>query len=200
MAKSNKTWLEKFKESESSTSVVFGAIVVVVVGILLFNYSRSNPSISNDGEATESASVMSPTGIQLPTTHTVVQGETLWAIAERYYGDGEKWSDLVRENGMADNGMVEIGQVISVPVLAGTEAVAEAAEPAEEAIKLEPTSEQPTVVKEADDYTVVAGDSLWNIALATYNDGYRWGDIYNANKNLITDPDMIYPGQVLVLP
>lgn len=50
-------------------------------------------------------------------------------------------------------------------------------------------------------YTVVSGDYLWKIAKNHYGDPLRWRDIYNANKAVIgSDPNLILPGQHLVLP
>jgi nucleoid-associated protein YgaU len=48
--------------------------------------------------------------------------------------------------------------------------------------------------------TVVRGDNLWNIARNRYGDGLRYTVIYEANKNQIRDPDLIYPGQTFVVP
>ncbi len=50
-----------------------------------------------------------------------------------------------------------------------------------------------------DKYTVKEGDTLWDIALRARADGYRWVDIYHANKE-ITNPDLIFVGQVIVIP
>jgi hypothetical protein len=47
---------------------------------------------------------------------------------------------------------------------------------------------------------VVHGDNLWNIARAHYGEGLRYTTIFDANKNQIRDPDLIYPGQVFSLP
>jgi nucleoid-associated protein YgaU len=44
------------------------------------------------------------------------------------------------------------------------------------------------------------GDNLWNIARAIYGRGIHYTVIYNANTNQIADPDLIYPGQLLVTP
>jgi hypothetical protein len=44
------------------------------------------------------------------------------------------------------------------------------------------------------------GDSLWRISRRTYGAGLRYTLIYDANQDQIRDPDLIYPGQVLVLP
>jgi nucleoid-associated protein YgaU len=49
-------------------------------------------------------------------------------------------------------------------------------------------------------YTVVAGDSLSKIAKREYGDAQKWRQIYEANRDQIKDPDLIYPGQVLTLP
>lgn len=47
---------------------------------------------------------------------------------------------------------------------------------------------------------VQPGNSLWRLARRTYGSGLRYTDIYEANKDQIRDPDLIYPGQVFVLP
>ncbi len=47
---------------------------------------------------------------------------------------------------------------------------------------------------------VVRGDNLWNIARAHYGEGWRYTVIFNANKDQIRDPDLIYPGQIFSLP
>ena len=49
-------------------------------------------------------------------------------------------------------------------------------------------------------YTVVSGDSLSKIAKRFYGNANRWHEIYEANKSKIKDPDLIKPGQVLVIP
>jgi nucleoid-associated protein YgaU len=49
-------------------------------------------------------------------------------------------------------------------------------------------------------YTVVKGDSLSRIAKREYGDASKWRTIYEANKDLIKNPDLIYPGQVLKIP
>ena len=48
--------------------------------------------------------------------------------------------------------------------------------------------------------TVQPGNTLWAIASDTYGDGIKYVYVYEANRDLIRDPDLIYPGQVFVLP
>jgi LysM repeat protein len=49
-------------------------------------------------------------------------------------------------------------------------------------------------------HTVVKGESLWRIAKKYYGKGQDFSKIYEANKDKISKPDLIYPGQKLVLP
>jgi nucleoid-associated protein YgaU len=49
-------------------------------------------------------------------------------------------------------------------------------------------------------YVVVSGDSLSKIAKREYGDAQKWRKIYEANRNIIKDPDLIHPGQVLRIP
>ena len=44
------------------------------------------------------------------------------------------------------------------------------------------------------------GDNLWRISQRTYGRGERYTVIYDANQSQIRDPDLIYPGQIFVLP
>lgn len=48
--------------------------------------------------------------------------------------------------------------------------------------------------------TVQPGNSLWRIARRTYGHGTRYVEIYRANTERISDPDLIYPGEVLAVP
>lgn len=48
--------------------------------------------------------------------------------------------------------------------------------------------------------TVQPGANLWTIARNRYGSGIHYTRIFTANANLIRDPDLIYPGQIFVLP
>ena len=49
-------------------------------------------------------------------------------------------------------------------------------------------------------YVVKSGDSLSKIAKLHYGDGNAWTRIFEANRDVLDDPDKIYPGQTLKLP
>ena len=64
------------------------------------------------------------------------------------------------------------------------------------------TQDRISIVTEAQQqtYTVVKGDCLWTIAARELGSGYRWSEIYEANKSIIRNPNMIFVGQELILP
>jgi len=47
---------------------------------------------------------------------------------------------------------------------------------------------------------VSRGDSLWRISRITYGDGTRYAIVYQANRDRIRNPNLIHPGQIIVLP
>jgi nucleoid-associated protein YgaU len=49
-------------------------------------------------------------------------------------------------------------------------------------------------------YTVSRGDTLASIAQREYGDSQQWVRIYDANRDFISNPDVLYPGQRLRLP
>ena len=48
--------------------------------------------------------------------------------------------------------------------------------------------------------TIEPGDNLWNISRKKYGSGMQYTVIYLANSNQIVNPDLIFPGQVLMVP
>jgi LysM repeat protein len=61
-------------------------------------------------------------------------------------------------------------------------------------------SSSTVVVPRVSTTTVSRGDSLWRLSQLTYGAGTRYAVIYKANKEQIRNPNMIYPGQIFVMP
>ena len=127
------------------------------------------------------------------TEYVVQPGDTLWAIAERYYGEGEQYSRLMSVNAgrlMPDGrrftkaGVIYPGWVLIVPPLT------------------------PTPGQEETVYVVQPGDSLRSIAARLLGDETRWPEIFTLNHGTaklpdgrtLTDPDLIWPGLTLKMP
>lgn len=66
--------------------------------------------------------------------------------------------------------------------------------------KKKTSSNETTNPKSTGYYIVKKGDCLWAIAKKYYGNGAEYNKIYEANKNKIKNPSLIYPGQKLVIP
>ena len=72
-------------------------------------------------------------------------------------------------------------------------------EPAKPAAPPATPSSPPTSTGAMSEYTVVSGDTLWSIATGRNLPG-GWQRIYEANRNVVADPDVIRVGQTLRIP
>ncbi len=60
--------------------------------------------------------------------------------------------------------------------------------------------EPPAVIRTGTSIIIRPGDNLWTISRYTYGRGIHFTTIYNANKDQIRDPDLIYVGQIFKIP
>lgn len=100
-----------------------------------------------------------------------------------------------------DISTVEDGMVVEMAPAAPAEpAPAEPAPatPAPVSVSAETTESAPE--GETRTYTVKSGDSLWKIAEAMYGNGSKYMKIFEANSDLLENPDKIFPGQELKIP
>ncbi|OBK21816.1 lectin [Mycobacterium asiaticum] len=76
-------------------------------------------SVSQDGPAPAEQAVAEPVGETVPEpaprTYTVVSGDTLWAIAERFYGDGSKYQVIADASNIPNPDLIHPGQVLTIP-------------------------------------------------------------------------------------
>lgn len=243
MADTTKDALKALKENESSVSMILGVVVVLIVGLLLFNYFRSSkptPEISEQSQSDEIATGSGEISYEtedgkavpanLPTEYEVVAGDDLWHIAQKYYGSGYNWSDIAKANDLQNANVLRKGSRLTIPRVAvllsnGERQSIDAANQAtndttneltkaqsseekevsvvvgeEESVSEQPVQAEEKTISSNGSYTVVRGDNLWNIALKQYNDGYRWVEIYQANKDAIENPGLIHAGLELRLP
>lgn len=179
-----KKYLKQLSLPESYISITLGFLVVIVGGLLLYNYFNKNKQSESSVKEIVSEEKAKDEKVGLPATHTVAEGETLWSIAEKYYNSGYNWVTLAKDNKLANPDNVQAGVVLNIPQ-------AETIKPVEGV-----TSS--TAVEPVMQYTVVKGDNLWNIAVAQYGDGFAWTKI--ASVNNLVNPSIIHPGNVLTLP
>lgn len=171
------------KNSESLVSMFLGGLVVILAAVLAFNYFKNQNSqnlTENAPELSEEISEDATAAVKLPTTHTIVAGETLWSIAEKYYNNGFSYKEIAAANNIGDAKNLKVGTKLTIPIT-------QVAAPLNVINRIDGTS-----------YTVVKGDSLWQISVRAYNDGYRWLEIAKANN--LTNPGIIHSGNVLTIP
>lgn len=66
-------------------------------------------------EPTPEPAAPPPPAAPEPRTYTVVSGDTLWAISERFYGDGNKYQQIADASGIANPDLIQPGQVLTIP-------------------------------------------------------------------------------------
>jgi len=182
---------DKIKGSEQIVSMIMGVLVVLVVGGLAYRYFQNRNSeliesemIEQEENNQESQEGPGKTVVNQDgqTVYTVAAGDNLWKIAEKHYNSGYNWVDIAKENNLANANILLVGQKLVIPDV---------------------EAKQITVVqtpKESEEYTVVEGDSLSKIAGRVYGDIFAWETIWNANKDTIEDPYLIFPGQIITIP
>lgn len=118
---------------------------------------------------------------------------------------------LIRAQALAADGITIVAKS-SVPFqriagdnLSASTASADPAKPAD-AAGATPTvtpaaTAMPVVVQEVKKAVIIhRGDTLWQISRRVYGHGVRFSTIYLANKEVVNDPNRIYPGQVMTVP
>lgn len=212
--------------SESYISIGLGLLVVVVVGVLLWNYlsQKNQPSSDSTENITQEATSAARPG----ATYIVAEGDTLWSISEKSFGSGYNWTLIAEANNLSGETTLEAGQQLKIPEapIASTTAQASAeventpapvatlaptpdaspmaiasvvATPAPAAsIAPEATSAPVAISITGTSYTIVHGDTLWDIACRAYGDCYQWPKIAQANN--LENPNLIHADNVLTLP
>lgn len=176
MAKNtSENYFEKLEKevqtNQSKISMVLGALIVLVIGILIFNYFSKSKSDLGPAQQTKAEE----------NNYTVKEGDTLFTIADKFYQNGYLYTEIAKANNLADADQIETGQVLQIPKVTTTETT---------------TLWGPKI--EGNTYTVVEGDWLSTIAGRAYGDIMAFDKIAKANN--IPNPDLIEPGTVLTIP
>lgn len=90
----------------------FGSSVCGVGVVEGTNETIANPVIEDDSPAPAPAPAPAASS---KATYTVVRGDCLWRIAQRYYGDGSKYPRIAQANGIRNPNLIFPGQVLTIP-------------------------------------------------------------------------------------
>ena len=100
-----------------------------------------------------------------------------------------------------DDGVVTLsGQCTDLAVKEKAVLLAGNAKGVEKVIDDNLTAPEPVQEEKTQFYTIVSGDSLSKIAKRFYGDAMKYPALFEANREVIKDADLIYPGQVIRIP
>lgn len=195
----------ELKLSMSYINIALGLLIVLVIGVLVFNYFKGNqqdlgPAQSTVSQEQQPQPQKDVEPGNLPGKYTVKSGDTLFNIAKAYYGDGYQFDKIAADNKLANADVLEVGQVLNIPKLEVTQTGVQTATGDIQGTGTGGADNQ-TIWGEkitGDKYTVVEGDWLSKIAGRAYGDIMAYDKIAKANN--ISNPDLIEPGTVLVIP
>lgn len=140
-----------------------------------------------------------------PISYMIQSGDTLWTIAEKYYGLGALWQKIYADNAatISNPDKIYVGQIIMLYPGQG-EGLAGMASTVSTAADITSVMGESAVADGSTEtgtyYTVEAGDTLWKIARKVYGRGWQWRKIHKANQDQITDPAILRIGQVIFIP
>lgn len=143
------------------------------------------------GSEKPAAVVEKPKKERLIKNYKIKPGDTLMQIARVLYGDERKWQDIMNVNPALDPSNLQVGQVIKLPkpISAVTGA----------AVKKD--DEKPARIKAGErSYIVQSGDNLAKISERFYGSAAQWKKIWEANRDVISDPDVLKVGVELYIP
>jgi nucleoid-associated protein YgaU len=205
--------------SQRAAAVLIGGILVLLpTGSALATPAQAAPSATAAqlpgqvrAESADASRAVSAADRMQDATYTVREvrpAESLWSIAEKELGDGERWREIAALNEgrtMAGGGVfransfLQPGWQLRMPHAA---AVAEG-------IRTQLGDDSPAAADGSEHVvTVHAGDYLSKIAQEELGDGNEWPTLYEASRGkaqpgglpAISDPDVVFAGQQVTVP
>jgi len=189
--------------TDSYTSLLLGILVVIIVAVLVGLFIRNRHTQITQTSLLPTKVVKQivqharpaaiPKITQTPPkqkTYTVEKGDNLWQISEKTTGSGYNWKLIAQANNITTPGIIFSGTQLIIPNIPT---------PTPQMTTVPP----PTIMPVPNaitgyDYAVQKGDTLWDIAVRAYGDGFKWGTIATANN--LTNPSVIHSGNVLKIP
>lgn len=168
------------REEVISMFVGLGVVILVVL-IIITLISRFKGNISVPGISIEkkteniTPAIDDEKNTSDKKEYIVLKGDNLWNISEKYFNDGFRWQEIAKANNIKNPNILIVGQKLVIPTI-------------ENEIKEVPS-----------EHKVVAGDTLWDIAVLYFNDGYQWQKLYRFNRDRLNSPDKLEIGMMVKL-
>lgn len=106
------------QNNQSYLNLILGGLIIVVLGVLVYNYFNKPTADLGTSMETQTEQTQGDVAKEdLPGKYTVKEGDTLFTIAQKYYDDGYKYTEIVKENKLTNENQVEVGQELTIPNL-----------------------------------------------------------------------------------
>lgn len=184
--------------TESYISLLLGVVFVIVGIIALASFLKTSnrkqitaistvatqvPTIKKIAKKNNKKNVINPK----EEYYIVKNNDDLWHIAKKIYGTGYNWTIIAKANHLENPGLIFTNQKLLIPknkiissIILNNHLGAN-----EEAI-------------DSNSYTIQKNDTLWEIAVRAYADGYKWTIIAEANH--LENPNLIFSGNTIIIP
>jgi len=100
-----------------ATSCLVAAVMGVAAGCKAKTQAESEPisAVVHEGAPEEGGlAPLEPLPVE-EQTYVVQNKDTLWSIAQRFYGDGKQWKKIAHANGIADETKLSVGTTLIIP-------------------------------------------------------------------------------------
>ncbi len=179
--------------AESYTSLILGAIVALIIGIIFVSFAKVSRNLQTISTK-EGPRIDEQSKSNTSSTYTIKPGDDLWSISENVYKDGYKWVEIAKVNKLENPGLIHAGNKLKIPTIAKQESVAQKLE---QAPQTQNSVIQNNSITEST-YKIKEGDNLWDISVRAYGDGFKWPEI--AKVNNLENPSLIFSDNILKIP
>ena len=175
--------------SESSQEEAASGTATVVATGAGASTQKTQPAPEPKPSGTASTGTSAPAGNRY---HVFKKDETLWTVAEKYYGNGAKWRLIYEANkaDLPDPNLIAPETRLVIPPEKPQESPAPATASGSGSA---PAAGQRT-------HVVAEGDSLASIAKKYYGSTKHWRVLLKANETQVPSPDKLRVGTVLIVP